>query len=135
MNYLKSSSATFIVVIFIGVCLSTSCAYTTQEDYFPRLQKKCLSSYGSTINSTQLFLKSKVYTQDIHKNFVLDQFSKTKKIISPWIDLEDEDILSLASDILKEKGSSIKKVTINFQVNLTFPKLPPIFLLESSFRL
>jgi hypothetical protein len=135
MNYLRKLSAIVIVVIFIGGCLSTSCANTIQEDYFPPLLKKCLSTYGRTLNATQLFFNAKGLPQDIPKECIADQASKTKKIISIWIDLEDEDNVSLFSDCQEEKGSALKQASSNFQAAITVPQLPPIFLLKSSFRL
>jgi hypothetical protein len=135
MNVLRKSFSRVIVVIFIGVCLSTSFANTTRADYFPRFLKKSLSTYGRTINATQLFLNSKSYPQDIHKDCIANQASKTKKIISTWIDLEDEDNLSFFSDSHEEKGSSHKQSNSNFQATIPVPKLSPIFLLKSSFRL
>ena len=135
MNHLKRSSAILIVVIFIAGCLSTSFANTTQADYFPPLLKKCLSSYGRKINSTQLFLNSKEYPQDNHRDCISYQASKTKKIIFTWIDLEEEDISSLFSDISTEKGFPRKYSNRYFQGTIAVPKLPSRFLLESSFRL
>ena len=134
MNYLRKLSVIVIVLIFTGGCLSTSCANTIQGDYFSPHLKKCLSGYGRTINSIQLFLNSKAYPQDIHKDCIAKQASKTKKIISTLIDLEDEDNVSPFSDSQEENGSFHKQVSSNFQVTIAVPKLPPIFLLKSSFR-
>ncbi len=133
MNYLRSSAAIVIVVIVIGGCLSTSCADTIQADYSPRLPEKCLSAYQGTINSTQLFLNLKAYPHDIHKECITNHASKTQKILSTWIDLEDEDNLFLFSDCQDEKGSSPIQANSNWQATITVPTLTPIFLLKSSF--
>ena len=135
MNYLKRSSAILIIVIFIAGCLSTSFANTIETDYFPHLLNKCLSSYARKVNSTQLVLNSKDYPQDNYRDCISYQASKTKKIIFPWIDLEEEDISSLLLDISREKGFPRKHSNSYFQVTIAVPKLPSIFLLESSFRL
>jgi hypothetical protein len=134
MNYLRKS-AILIVAIFTLGCLSTSFANTIHEDNFPRLLKTCLSTYGRTINPTQLFFNVKAFLQDIPKECISDQASKTKKITSTWMDLEDEDNVSLLSDCQEEKDSSFKQATINLKAIIAVPQLPPLFLLNSSFRL
>lgn len=71
----------------------------------------------------------------MHSYCISSQASNMKGIISIWIDLEEEDILSLVSDISEEQGSSPVEANSNLQVTKAVPKLPPVFLLESSFRL
>ena len=135
MNFLRKSLLLLIIVILIEGCLSTSFANTIQADYSPCLLKKCLCSYGRKIKSTQLFLNPKVYPQGIHSDCISFQASNTEETIPIWIDLEDEDISPLVSDISGEKDSSPIDLNINFQVYSVISKLPPLFLLVSSFQL
>jgi len=118
MNLLRKLA--LIVVIFFGGWLVTAFFNPVHAEFSYCLQNKYLCRGSGEKNIDQLTLY-----RDL----------TTKEIIFLWVNLEDEDTLSLDPNASEEKISLSKEVRINHQDNEVTPKFLPLFLLESSFLL
>ena len=133
MNFLRN--VTLILLIFFGWGLNTAASGQMKTEYSYIFLNEYLCSSNETINTGPLFFASNDYPQRNHSHFISRPSLNDKETIFLWIDLEDKDTPSHLSNILAEKASLPKEISINHQNNKVTPKFLPLFLLESSFLL
>ena len=133
MNFFRN--VTLILLIFFGWGLNTAASGHMKTEYSYIFLNEYLCSSNETIKTGPLFFASKDYPQQNHRHLISRQCRNTKDTIFFWIDLEDKDTSSLASNVSEEKVSLSKAIRANHQASRTTLKFLPLFLLESSFLL
>ena len=133
MNFLRN--VTLILLIFFGWGLNTAASGQMKTEYSYIFLNEYLCSCNETINTGPLFFASKDYPQRNHSHLISRQCLNTKDTLFLWIDLEDNDSSSRASNVSEEKVSLSEAIRTNHQANRATLKFLPLFLLESSFLL